>query len=46
LFGSHQPIKLKKDKSKNKSSDYYLITKVKEAQEILNNSLIKTKAVN
>jgi leucyl aminopeptidase len=46
LFGSHQPIKFKKDKSSNKSGDYYLITKIEEARVILNNSLIKMEAVN
>ena len=46
LFGSHQTIKFKKKEDKKKNSDYYLITKNKQAQAILNSSLTKLAAVN
>ncbi|CAG8778653.1 13468_t:CDS:1, partial [Ambispora leptoticha] len=46
FFGTHQSIKFKKKEDKKKNSDYYLITKNKQAQTILDNSLIKLEAVN
>jgi len=46
LFGSHQSIKFQQKASKEKSSEYYLITKNQQAKKILDNSLIKMEAVN
>lgn len=46
LFGTHQPIKFKKKAERKKSGDYYLLTKSKKAQTILNDSLNKLEAVN
>ncbi|MEG7978591.1 MAG: hypothetical protein NY202_01365 [Mollicutes bacterium UO1] len=46
MFGTHQPIDYKEKKSKKKDNDYYLISKFKGAQAILDNSLVKLEAVN
>src|SRR4051794_1507517 len=46
LFGAHQPVEYKEQKNKKQNGDYYLITKHKEAQAILDNSSIKLEAVN
>ena len=46
LFGTHQSINYKEKKSKNKTTDYYLITKLKGTQTILDDSHIKLEAVN
>lgn len=46
LFGAHQPVEYKEKKNKKQNGDYYLITKHKKAQVILDNSTIKLEAVN
>ena len=46
LFGSHQQISYKQQESKQDNKDYYLITKSKKMQEILENSTGKLEAVN